>query len=137
MKEKLSVGMYVRTEYGIINKIVGKEENKQLTLLNIIIFEKPMIIQNEFEYNYQAKTRFLTKSVELFIVKSSFNIIDLIEVGDYVNGKKVIKTYNPEGTYCLWIALEDEICIADCESFNIKEILTHEQYENNVYRIGE
>ena len=112
MREELSIGMYVRTtDIGI--KSICK-----------------MISNGSFytENGYEILSN---------VLKASFNIIDLIEVGDYVNGKKVIQIYKPKGTYCLWILLENEVCIADCESFNIKEILTHESYENNIYRVKE
>ena len=72
------------------------------------------------------------------IVKHSKDIIDLIEVGDFVNGALVtekdstlllteIKGIDHSG-YIIPISQYGE---------GIKTILTHEQYENNCYRIGE
>ena len=69
------------------------------------------------------------------IIKSSPNIIDLIEVGDYVNGFKVdeidekgIYNYN---SYDGW-----RINIASCND-DIKSIVTKEQFESMEYKIGE
>lgn len=65
-----------------------------------------------------------------YIVKHSKNIIDLIEVGDFVNGNKVYKVTNA-CIYCIGKAVQNKLTV------NIQTILTHEQYENNCYRIGE
>lgn len=63
------------------------------------------------------------------IVKHSKNIIDLIEVGDYVNGKyvKEINQYKDGKSIIALIGIIDEK--------NIKTILTHEQYNANCYKI--
>lgn len=68
------------------------------------------------------------------VVKASYNIIDILEVGDYVNGLKVIDI------------VENDIYISDyyAESYigivkvkDIKSIVTREQMEQMSYRIGE
>lgn len=68
------------------------------------------------------------------IIKASFDIIDILEVGDYVNGYKVIDI------------VENDIYISDyyAESYigivkakDIKSIVTHEQMEQMAYRVGE
>lgn len=70
------------------------------------------------------------------IVKHSFNIIDLIEVGDFVNGVLVtgkestllytdIKGIDHSGYHIVISQYGD----------GIKTILTHEQYERNCYRL--
>lgn len=63
------------------------------------------------------------------IVKHSKNIIDLIEVGDYVNGKyvKEINQYKDGKSIIALIGIIDEK--------NIKTILTHEQYNANCYKV--
>lgn len=69
------------------------------------------------------------------IVKHSKNIIDLIEVGDYVNGNIVTDKYLFAGEKPV-IETEgnDTNCKCLCEK-NIKTILTHEQYNANCYKI--
>lgn len=67
------------------------------------------------------------------IVKHSFNIKELIEEGDIVNGQIVYK--EEEG-----LAVERAECIIPyelIEEMEIEEILTHEQYERNCYRLGD
>ena len=76
--------------------------------------------------------------IENDIVKHSKNIIDLIEVGDYVNGEKVEKINEPslandynrlifcnerEGEYNLLLNRE------------IKNVVTKEQFKNIEYRL--
>lgn len=69
------------------------------------------------------------------IVKHSKNIIDLIEVGDFVNGMKVndiskIQRFNKPIQKCLWANINDGYDIINEE---IKTILTKEQMEANQY----
>jgi len=112
----MKVGDYVRTLNGI----------QQLKKENDIgwFFEKSMIIK--------------PNSLEKFIIKSSPNIIDLIEVGDYVNGYKItdyteIDKYNDEKI--LYADLSSEyIAIHENE---IKSIVTKEMFESMEYKVVE
>ena len=67
------------------------------------------------------------------IIKSSPNIIDLIEVGDYVNGYR-ITTIGSNGIYA-----EDEngYLIKMFTKEDIKSIVTKEQFESMEYKVGE
>lgn len=69
------------------------------------------------------------------IAKHSKNLIDLIEVGDYVNGYEVTDKYLFAGEMPV-IETEgnDTNCKCLCEK-DIKTILTHEQYEANCYTV--
>jgi hypothetical protein len=112
---ELRVNDYVRTNKGFIYKLsyYNKEE------------ERWICVQEDDWYPIYEST----------IVKSSPNIIDLIEVGDYVNGLKVdeidekgIYNYN---SYDGW-----RINIASCNE-EIKSIVTKEAFESMEYMIGE
>lgn len=61
-------------------------------------------------------------------IKASHNIIDLIEVGDYVNGEVMLEHY------IKYHLIEHDF---ECNWYeeDIKEILTKEQYEANVYKV--
>lgn len=108
---KLEVGMYVRDIKGRIDKIIGFKGA-------LIEFEKDLmggyIDCNDF-------------------TKASYNIIDLIEVGDYVNGVLVdsvplTKKINmPSGRWR----------IVNCTNEDIKSIVTKEQFEQMSYKVGE
>ena len=76
--EKINIGMYVRTKDGIIAKVDYIDDNT-------IFFDK------ELYRTYGDSIDFLEKDNLERIVKASYNIIDLIEVGDYLNGFKVSK----------------------------------------------
>ena len=62
------------------------------------------------------------------IIKASHNIIDLIEVGDYVNGFPVIHKENDILKCGLLVQFKEN---------EIKSIITKEQMEQMSYRIGE
>lgn len=64
------------------------------------------------------------------ISKHSKNIIDLIEVGDYVNGYKVDFVQNNEVIYN-----ENNPRQLILPAKEIKTILTHEQFEKNCYKV--
>lgn len=104
----IEVGEYVRTNYGRICKVI----NNDYFMPRYLECENEMLID---------RTN---------IVKYSKNIIDLIEVGDYINGQKVYKITSA-CIYCVGKAVQNKLTI------NIETILTKEQYERNCYRLGD
>lgn len=123
MKNKLEVGMYVRDRYGDIYKNYGESEN---------FFEEIIFVDKEHGlYNSIKKSN---------ITKASYNIIDLIEEGDYVNGWLVyevqITENDTERTFVSVDECYDNYC-GFIYNNEIKEILTKEQYEANIYRVVE
>lgn len=116
----MKVGDYVRTKHGIEKITDIKEWVHFQGYEKIITTDK-----NQYETLYEQSE----------IIKSSPNIIDLIEIGDYVNGLKVIQMYSPEGKYTLWIKLSDNTFIDNSE--DIKSIVTKEQFSCMEYKIGE
>lgn len=125
MKDKLELNMYVRTKWGYICKII-----------NINDFREPSM-KYGVEANYLKDVMFIGDDD---IVKASYNIIDVLEVGDYVNGNKVIeieKNYKfIDGTIrdILWTDTKMQKAIWD---ETIKSIVTHEQMEQMAYKVGE
>lgn len=122
---KLEVGMYIRTDYGLIGKIIEKYKG----VGNSIIY-KIDIPSEGFDY---------TNIFEFEIIKQSHNIIDLIEAGDYVNGKLVTDIHG-ERIYTFNSYSDD---ISNKKSFSymlsdyIESIVTKEQFEFISYKIGE
>ena len=121
---KLKVGMYVKYTRGAINGYVPPRIAKitDCSDKDLIKIDNGQVI------------------LKADILKASYNIIDLIEEGDYVNGKLV---YYDEELKCLGQSFVDgdgnfyfESITKDWKN-KIKTVLTKEQYENNVYRIGE
>ena len=123
---KLEVGDYIRTKKGKIAKIISKEDVSS------------SLHRKEIVFILDIGDRLAIHSKK--VTKSSKNIIDLIEVGDYVNGYKVIRIETssyPEDKNAKII-----VCCGDDDYYSyyneeIKTILTKEQYENNCYRIEE
>lgn len=152
----MKVGDYVRTKNGIITKIIGNRKNPygeetifkldkeisiyDLELNDIYLMTNPLAedTTNEIDIHFGD---------EKIIKKSSPNIIDLIEVGDYVNGclvtnkrasanerlsghTKQIFILKQEGNYYdghfEWLGEE-----------NIKSIVTREQFSQMEYKVKE
>lgn len=128
MKLELKKNMYVRTKDGIISKIISiKNLDERAYLLNGFYFNKDVI------------------------KKASYNIIDLIEVGDYLNGFIVneierdnTNTIIKIGNSTFNVLENEEIYTPSNDKNNgyekiekLKSIVTHEQMEQMAYKVGE
>lgn len=127
MKSELKENMYVRTKDGKIGKLMGYmafDENKIAIWTNTT--EKDIKI-----------TPVIDKDA---IIKASYNIIDILEVGDYVNGSKVVNIVEEDGMQYL-VLDRDEVYYDDClepsSNKDIKSVVTHEQMEQMAYKVGE
>ena len=135
---KINKDMYVRTKTGIA-KITDIICGQDVKFDNDNIFEDDDLKQHHRYDGISANGYFFTHDV----VKVSNNIIDLIEVGDYVNGFKVYEV----DRVCCRITLNggdvgNEFRLtylrpALGKNMGIKTILTKEQYENNCYKVEE
>lgn len=109
----IEVGEYVKLQNGKIRKIIS-------TVAQYYITDK-LNINEDNQYTIQN------------IVKHSKNIIDLIEVGDYVNGEPVerIETGLDWGreiaTTTQYLTNEEDI----------ETVVTKEQFENIEYKVGD
>jgi hypothetical protein len=113
--------MYVRTKKG---EIFDCYESEQM--------HKPIY------YPKKSKTNGYIDYEDVY--KKSDNIIDILEVGDYVNGYKVNAEYAPYGVYI-------EIPFVDSESIGcnvdlirteeIESIVTREMFESIEYKVGD
>ena len=125
---KLEPNMYVRTDNGIIGKIYEQ-------------------IGDMFTYKDNNRDYITYGLSHNEILKSSYNIIDLIEEGDFVNGYPVVDfdvTYfngidRREEPKRIGVIVEKNMGFSKTyfKNEDIKTILTKEQYENNCYRIEE
>lgn len=121
---KLEVGMYVRTETGQIGKITNFDGSMARVDTDKFITYK----------NFNSE-----------ITKASHNIIDLIQVGDYVNGEKVLETN------CKWEYMDDDSDTGVNEvydglelqkgriyfEYEIETVITKEQMEQMAYKVEE
>lgn len=127
----MKVGDYVRTPLGI-TKYIGKYDNYE----GFYEFDK---IDEELWTGDIANVVYSCE-IDNTVLKSSPNIIDLIEVGDYVNG---IYIEGNNGKYLE--TLEDDMensWLGHIEYIkiypnDIKSIVTKEQFESMEYKVGE
>lgn len=113
----MEIGDYVRTDSGI-HQITKYKYEPEYENCHVIWLD-----DNDYGIRYTDNE-----------ISSSPNIIDLIEVGDYVNGHKVYGTDDePKRVYVdsyveydNWVSLENA---------NIKSIVTKEQFESMEYKI--
>ena len=115
---KLEVGMYVRTNGGNIRKI----ENFKSSIYNDFIETPYKELINKKD-----------------IKKASHNIIDLIEVGDYVNGYKVSFKGND---YQPFVQCDYPVECGQTNHYRFYEkaiysIVTKEQFSSMEYRLGD
>ena len=118
----LEVGMYVRTTKGKIDKI----DDYSSTFDCYHLSTEPKCYGIE----------------EDDITKASHNIIDLIEVGDYVNGYRVDFIENIDSpilkiqkVFCE--EYEKDLYSKSFNVKNIKSIVTKEQFESMSYKVGD
>lgn len=135
---ELRLNDYVRNKYGIA-KVIDIENNNGI---DILVFDKPICFLVNKETGKIKDDRLLNRlaiidGVDVSKIKSSPNIIDLIEVGDYINGVKVDFTnIDNKLTY-------EDACIGfydgdgDITLFanDIKSIVTKEVYAGVEYRV--
>lgn len=112
---KLEVGMYVRyipTQGEYTQKIskITKMENRILDIGYQLDNEKDLVFSCHFDQ----------------IINANHNIIDLIEVGDYVNGFPVIHKENDILKCGLLVQFKEN---------EIKSIVTKEQFESIKYSL--
>lgn len=161
---KLEVGMYIRTDKGFIAKVKefkhdytkGKRlvddysvkevvenylslDGNQCRLIESIDYSIPPCYPSDEELD----------EIKSHILKASHNVIDLIEVGDYVNGYYVSKIWKiGEITHYVDekpIQRKDRQITIQAPSYGgiihlhneqIKSIVTKEQFSSMEYRLG-
>ena len=117
---KLEKEMYVRTKWGYICKII-----------NINDFREPSM-KYGVEASYLKDIMFIGDND---ISKASHNIIDLIEVGDYVNGVMVESMNNSIKPKPIPQYKNEYGEYVDFDESDIKSVSTKEQFESMSYKI--
>jgi hypothetical protein len=113
---KLEVGMYVRFDY---HRVTVPIQIGKITEVHYDEDEK---------YYFYSTDNALVIGEDNLVKEPSHNIIDLIEVGDYVNGWKVL--YWTDGT-----KIVDDGYATDLNKMDIKSIVTKEQFSAMEYKI--
>lgn len=119
---EIEVGEYGRTNKGKIFIFAWLENSDGKRYTNKVLLGNGKIFENKFYYFDDGEE----------IVKHSKNIIDLVEVGDYVNGKLIHKI-DKGPNYCY-------LYYGNCKTFvdyQIKTIVTKEQMASIEYKVEE
>lgn len=122
--EEIKVGEYVRTTNKGIRQIAMIDNHKTVNKYLYYIGE-----------DFEGKSYAYIKTTE--ILKHSFNLIDLIEVGDIVKdeyNKYEVAVVKDDKIYCNDYNLDDSLITL--REQDIKAILTKEQMEDNCYKVG-
>ncbi len=131
--DDISVGEYVRTKRGIAK------------VLEVKTVQPKMYSKHDLAYLIDTCRMYITSNE---ILKHSTNIIDLIEVGDYVNSWKILEIANSiyknskriliyrneKESYERWIYIQEydgKIHTQD----DIANIVTHEQFASVMYEV--
>lgn len=119
---ELTPNMYVRTKDGNIFKIIGGNVDNWEIDIDYSKLEQTEEYWLEL-YRYNDNYSFFDNKN---VLKASHNVIDLIEVGDYVNGYEVTSKdqFLGFGNHD-WYMTNDEI----------KSIVTHEQFSAMEYKV--
>ena len=105
--ENETEGMYARTNNGIIGKVINSNSDEMINGPEILVNKKIYCIERD----------------SIKDIKES--ILDLIEVGDYVNSQMVYEILKDRRIHLITGYV--------LESKDIKTILTKEQYKANCY----
>lgn len=124
MEDRIEIGKYGRTNFGKIIKFTWLEDSEGKTIKNKVILINGNKVSNDFYYFHEKEN----------IVKHSKQLIDLIEVGDIVE----IRT-GLHSSFKYFVENEDNLLLLEekvKQFWNIKTILTKEQFEANCYKVG-
>lgn len=126
---EIKVGEYIRTKDGVIAKV---------TYVDVMMIDCD---RDVFDLNNLAMMEIPTEYIEEYIVKHRKQLIDLVEFGDilkikiseeWVEKQDTIKFIVVGQTYTI---TEIKRCLEN-GLFKIIQILTHEQFEANCYKVG-
>ena len=137
----MKVGDYVRTIHGIakVTDIICGQDVK-FDNLNIFDGDEDLLRHHNYD-GISVNDYYFWNS---YVIGNPTNdIMDLIEVGDYVNGSRVEEIEEYNGEKYLYLeemeysnANQDYINVY-CKQEDIKSIQTKEQFSQMEYRIGE
>lgn len=124
MNSEIEVGEYIRTKDGVIAKV---------TRIDISMVDCD---RDVFDLDNGAMMEIPCEYIQEYIVKHSPNLIDLIEVGDYVNGQYIVEKFydyaNKE--WNIVTALKEYLKFGKSRN-DIKKVATKEQFKSIEYEV--
>ena len=132
MKDKLEIGMYIRTKFGRIGKVLALAETIDFPIINNEL-EKPVtkqIVKVDTNYNFEDEyDDYLIEDV----VNAKHKVIELIEEGDYINGHKIDEIgIGPLSSYVAYECMGEEYVIYEKD---IISIVTKEQFAEMEFKV--
>ena len=127
MKDKLEPNMYVRTKKGIA-KIIDRILEPDHYYFKMWVTDKFLEINDDTEY-----------ISEVDVIKASYNIIDILEVGDIISFYEDIDNYKKQYV----IGIPDLITLDNIkdkitnDNIRLVSILTPEEMEQMAYKVEE
>lgn len=118
MEDKIEVGEYVKTKEGRIAQIKSIDYEAKIYRFDRIIYINDFRMKEDVLYSNEMFKK--------LIVKHSKHLIDLVEVGDYVNGELITDKWDTRISSIRSNFSEEDI----------KTILTKESYMANCYKVG-
>lgn len=131
---KLEVGKWCRTKKGTIFKIIGGNVDMWEIDIDYSYLSK---CENE-DYNTYAYNK-NNSLFEYLVVKTSYNIIGILEVGDIISFYEDIDNYKKQYV----IGIPDLITLDNIkdkitnDNIRLVSVLTKEQMEQLAYKVGE
>ena len=129
---KLEVGKWCRTQKGTIFKIIGGNVDMWEIDIDYSYLSK---CENE-DYNSYAYNK-NNSLFEYLVVKASYNIIDILEVGDYVNGCYIQEIKSLKDNVMVCMLDSDYEFVSTITNNEIETIVTKEQFEQMAYKVVE
>ena len=117
---ELKKGMYIRTNKGKIDKIIKQIDNSGSLHHNNYVW---VLDKGDMLALHSNKVK-----------NASFNLIDLIQKGDYVNGILIESIYERTDEHLLCHAFNEEIMF-EITKDNIEDIVTKEQFNCLKYEV--
>lgn len=125
---KLEVGMYVR-----FNDLTNYSKNNIVMIDKIKFISEVMCgLEETLSITFEKYNEDVLKKD---IIKASHNIIDLIEVGDYVNGNPVCQIKKDDHNR-IWIYTDSNYKYGYLEE-DIVDVVTKEQFSREKYIVKE
>ena len=122
MGNEIKVNEFIRTKYGEIAKVIE--------------YKDEIVLDKEIKF-YGMYRGYICEDEIDFIVKHSSNLIDLIQCGDYVNGKQVSNVDKIDNiNFIEWTDGDMYKTEIENDKF-IKTIVTKEMMESVSYKVKE
>lgn len=116
----IKIGDYIRTEKGIA-RIIGKNDDVRFAYPNAWVTDTYLEINDDTEYVYDKD-----------ILDNSHRILDLVESGDFIDGKEVAKAYHFEDGFNRIELFGGKAILNKTQ---ITSIVTKEQFESMKYKL--